>query len=90
MAIKEVSKAEFLALFDLSVHDKIEQSIVLNRAVAVVCFENPTMDSSAFGSRTALCVGPGCTYKTPEEVDGKWLNDLPSQRQYPTAFFRVV
>jgi len=34
-------------------------------------------------------VGPNCTYKTSADTDGKWLNDLPSQRQYPTMVAEV-
>ena len=45
--------------------------------MALVMFENPDLSSSHFGKRTALRVGPGCTYKTPVECVGRHLNDLP-------------
>jgi hypothetical protein len=52
----------------------------------LISFENQQMDSSSFGVRTQVAYGPGCTYKKPEDVEGKWLNDLPSQRQYPVSY----
>jgi hypothetical protein len=54
-----------------------------------VLFENQDFCSSRFGARTVVCVGPGCTYRTPEECEGKWLHDLPSQRQYAAAWCEV-
>ena len=80
--MKQVSAQEFLALFDESVHSAIARKAEQYQAIAVVYFENQMFDSSAFGSRSALPVGPNNTYKTVEACEGKWLNDLPSQRQY--------
>lgn len=53
---------------------------------AVVLFRNEAMDSSECGRMTVLGVGEGFTCKTVEEVEGMWLNDLPSQRQYPVVY----
>jgi len=50
---------------------------------ALVLFENVQMDSSQFGRQTVMCVGPERTYKSVAEIEGRWLGDLPSERQYP-------
>jgi hypothetical protein len=80
--MKQVNAQEFLALFDESVHQAIAANLTRHKSVAVVCFENQMFDSSAFGARSALGIGPNNTYKTVEACEGQWLNDLPSQRQY--------
>lgn len=85
--LKMLTKQEFFALFDESVHDRIRE--VMQRypdAEAVVVFENVDFCSSQFGARSALPVGPSNTFKSVSDTEGKWLNDLPSQRQYPQAF----
>ena len=53
-------------------------------------FVNQALDASACGQTTFVLVGPDCTYKTPDAVDGHWLNDLPSQRQYPVACVEIT
>ena len=83
MAVRRVDLATFLESFDPSVHERIGALLDRDGVSAVVCFENVCMDSSALGERTALIVGPSCTYKNVDACEGQWLNDLPSQRQYP-------
>ena len=46
------------------------------------------MDSSQFGKRSALCLGPHCTYGVGEIERGMRLGDVPSRFQYPTALWR--
>ena len=85
--LKQLTRDEFLSHFDPSVHARIKAAVVrYPDAEAVVIFENVAFDSSAFGDRQALVVGPSNTFKSVEFCEGKWLNDLPSQRQYPQAF----
>lgn len=84
--MKQVTKAELMEKMDESVHPAIEASIVKNKATHLVLFENQDMCSSQLGARTVVCIGPICTYKTPEQCEDKWLHDLPSQRQYAVAF----
>jgi len=86
--MKELSWLEFVAWFDASVHEQLRAALDKPGIVALVLFENQLMDSSHFGERTALRVGPECTYKDVAACEGHWLNDLPSQRQYPVAFVR--
>jgi hypothetical protein len=58
----------------------------VGQVTAVVLFRNQNFDSSSFGNTSMLLVGPGCTFKSPKDCEGKWLNDLPSQRQQPIAW----
>ena len=51
-----------------------------------VLFCNLDFSSSQYGKWTVMTVGPDQTYKTMAEVENSWLNDLPSQRQYPVAY----
>ena len=52
----------------------------------LVLYVNMQFDSSQFGRQTVMCYGPSRTYKTVAECDGKFLYDMPSQRQYPQAY----
>lgn len=87
--MREVSLKEILDKMDPSVHQQILDGVKVQQATHVVLFENVDMSSSRIGERTVVFVGPKNTYKTPEECEGKWLNDLPSQRQYPQEYARV-
>lgn len=81
---KRLFAAKFLEQFDPSIHDAIKQAVLrYPDCEAVVCFMNEAMDSSSFGERQALVVGPSNTFKSVADCEGKWLKDLPSQRQYP-------
>lgn len=85
--MSQVSRDEFLGHFDKSVHDSIRK--VLERysdAEAIVMFENVTLDSSHLREKTAVVVGPSNTFKGIEFCEGKWLHDLPSQKQYPWCY----
>lgn len=59
------------------------------KAEAVVLFENVQMDSSSFGERKMVVVGPGCSIESVAACEDKWLNDLPSQRLYPQGCLPV-
>jgi hypothetical protein len=81
--LKQLSKQDFLAQFDPEIHAQIRRAVEkYPRAEGVVMFENLTLDSSAVGQRQALVVGPDNSF-TLEKAEKSWLNDLPSQRQYP-------
>jgi predicted YcjX-like family ATPase len=58
-------------------------------ATHAVLFVNLDFSSSQFGHWTVMVVGPGQTYKKIEDVDGSWLHDLPSMRQYPSAYVEL-
>lgn len=86
--MQQVSKEEFLALFDPDVHAGILALVEEFKATHIVCYENQTFDGSEFGKRTALAVGPMNTRKTLADADHH-IFDLPSQRQYPTVYWEV-
>lgn len=88
---------EVMTIHDLIRVDDMSDSVMMLLLDAIrefqpthlVLFQCQQMDSSCFGSSTIIPIGPNNTYKTMEDVKGKWLHDLPSQRQYPVAFYHV-
>ena len=85
--MQQLKVHEFFKLFDPEVHQDIINSVrKYPDAEAVVVFENVAFDSSQFGRRSALVVGPSNTFTSVEFCKGRWLYDLPSQRQYPQSF----
>lgn len=90
--VRELTEAEFLALFDPEVHEAIRANARKDGVEAVICMENLDMWSSQLGHRTALIVGPGCTFqlKQIETLPNFRLGDVPSRFQYPTAYWPVT
>lgn len=85
--MKQITMPEILDLFDKSVHARIKELAQNPRTSHLVLFENQDFCSSRFGAKSLMQIGPDCTYKTLSDVEGHHLNDLPSQRQYPIAFW---
>jgi len=85
--MKQLTLDEFLARFDPEVHEKLRAAASKESVTHLVLFENQMFDSSQFGRRTAVLIGPPFTYKKLSDIEGGWLNDLPSQRQYPVAYW---
>ncbi len=83
MPLFQISLGQLLALMDPSVRDRVLALARNPGTTHLVFFENQMLGSSACGKSTVLAIGPSCTYKTLADVQGKWLYDLPSQRQYP-------
>ena len=84
-AKKLESIEELKSLFDASVHDALER--LAQDARYIVVYRNIDFWSSRFGETSALRVGPGCQVESLEEALSIWLGDLPSQRQYPVAYW---
>jgi hypothetical protein len=84
--IQPATWEEFLAQFDEEVHSRLREVMNREGVSSLVMFENQMFDSSAFGQRTALCVGSGCTYKSVEEAAGMHLGEVPSRFQYPLLY----
>ena len=64
--------------------------VALNRyptATHVALFVNCNLDSSELGTNQCIVVGPNNTFQSVEDCIGRWLNDLPSQRQ---QFIRAI
>jgi len=79
------SMDDLKSMFNPSVHGALEQ--LARDARYVVVYEVLDFWSSRLGHRTALKVGPGCQVETLEQALQIWLGDLPSQRQYPVAYW---
>jgi len=90
MPFQQVTAAEFFSRLYPSVWTAVKDRLrKFPTATHLVLFENPDLRSSELGSRTCAVVGPDNTFKSPQDCVGKWLNDLPSQRQYPVAWVTV-
>jgi hypothetical protein len=83
--MKDISLEELLALFDETVHAKLTAMAAREGVSHLVVFENQMLGSSALGYRTAIAVGPGCTYHWPYQVKDQHLGDVPSRFQHPVA-----
>lgn len=84
---KEISREEFLALFEKEVHPSINRIIDEADTHGIVCFENIDTSSRNLGDRTAVIYGPGRTSSHLEEILGRHLGDVPSRFQYPVFYF---
>jgi hypothetical protein len=86
--MKKVTMDEFLTLFDETVHETIKQRFSIQNVTGIVCFETQALELIAAGRarRTAVIVGPTCTFKSVDDCQGKWLGDLPSERLYPSVY----
>lgn len=86
--LKKLTLEEFLALFDPEVHDGIRAAIArYPDCEGIVCMENLQMDSSQFGARSALVMGPSNSWPLVKVKEaGFRLGDVPSRFQYPTAY----
>lgn len=88
--MQELTMDAFLEEFDPEVRPKIKEAIARYEGVThVVMARCEDMWSSMRGHKTAMVVGPNNTYKTLEDCEGKWLGDLPSQRQHFVKYARV-
>lgn len=86
--IEELTLEQFLGRFEAGVRDALLANGRKPGVSHLVLFENLDFCSSNFGQRTALIVGPGCTY-TLEQAAGNRLGDVPSRFQYPVAYCAV-
>lgn len=86
--IRQLSMAEYLALFDESVHGAIKARFEMSGVHGSICCENLQMDSSAFGAKTAMIYGPGCTFNSLRHAAiNVRLGTVPSVFQYPVAYY---
>lgn len=65
---------------------QLEAVLARPDVVGMILFRNVTLDSSELGRCSALPYGPGCTYKTLEEIGGRPIGDVPSRFQYPESY----
>lgn len=83
----EVSRPEFVALFDSKVHDALNRLIDKPQTRGIVCFENLDFCSSELGARSALAYGEAYTYKDLATTLDGHLGDMPSRFQYPVKYY---
>lgn len=81
-----LSWPELASLFDDSSLHRLKQVWARDDVTALVLFENQQRDSASYGDRSAVAVGPGCTYKTIAEVAGGYLNDVLDEKQQAVAY----
>lgn len=87
MSLPKLNKQDFMERGRFDVDVALEEALKRKPdATGLVLFENKMFDSSSRGAMTAMLIGPSNTYKSAEECEGKYLNELPSQRQYPVAW----
>lgn len=84
--MKKITVEELSEMFDAEEQDKLAGMFFRSDVTAIVVFQNQMMDSSRFGESTAVAIGPGCTYKTLEDIRGRHLGDVPSRFQHPIAY----
>jgi len=89
--IPELPREEFMAQFVEESHGAIDDAVKKTGATHVINMENLAFDSSEFGMRTALVVGPMCSIKSVQEAldNHVRLGDVPSRFQYPKNFMEV-
>ncbi len=91
IAAKSRAKVRMQRLGDLIKHATqfiraVEAMWADPEVTALVKFENHDFWSSQLGASTVMRIGPHCSFHAPEELEGRHLNDLPSQRQYATVY----
>lgn len=84
--LKKLSWSEFIAQYDKSVHDAIANNRKKEGVSGVATLQCEVLDSSRCGQMTALIYGPGCTYKTPKQMNehpgGVYVTGLPSSASF--------
>lgn len=85
--LRQMTHEELLKAFDPSCHEGLASALQLPGTDGLIVFENVDLSSSQLGARTAVAYGPERTIKSLDDAKGRHINDLPSQRQYPTAYY---
>ena len=86
--IEKLSWGDFIKRYDKSVRNQIAEYRKRPGVSGVVTLKCEVMDSSRFGMETALIYGPGCTYKTLDDMVckqggmGIYLTGLPSSASF--------
>jgi len=86
--IPSLTSTEFLALFpSTDIHMAMKRALErYPDALGMVCYENLAFDSSQFGERAMLVIGPSNTIRTLEDVKNTPIGDVPSRFKYPVSF----
>ena len=84
--LKRITLEDLFGLFDPEIHKQIQTLHDKPNALGLVVYENLQMDSSQFGARAVLVVGPGFSTPSIEIASKNRLGDVPSRFQYPTKY----
>lgn len=74
--------------FNDEVHQQIRALLAREDVSAVICFEYLELSPTHSGRRAAMVVGPGCTYKTVEEVKDRPIGETPSVQKWAVAYYQ--
>ena len=85
--MRELTEQEMLEYFSDDGKKLVKKVLENPNTSGIVVFQNQVLDSSHLGDVSGLIFGPGCTYKSWEEMEDKWLGDLPSERKYPVGYY---
>ena len=89
-AAKPITFEKLIEMFPVSVRLKLRRHAHREGVTHLVVFENLQRDSSEFGKRAALNVGPGCTYTLDSILtQSARFGAVPSRFQYPVAYAPV-
>ena len=88
--VTKLSWEEFLKQYDSSIHEAITFKRGKKGVTGVVTLQCEVMDSSRCGQITAMIYGPGCTFKTVDDMlklpGGVYPTGLPSSASFPINF----
>ena len=88
----KLSIDEYLDLFEPEIHDAIRESLAREGVVGAVSMVNQVFDSGRFGLRSSMVFGPGCAFKSIEQIEeqakpgGIYLTGLPSSASFPEGY----
>ena len=88
--VKRMFWNDFIKQYDPSVHIAIARNRGKEGVTGVVTLQCEVMDSSRCGELTAMIYGPGCTFKTVDDMlklpGGVYPTGLPSSAAFPINF----
>lgn len=87
--LEKITMNQLLEMFAPSVHENLRRMEEREDVTHLVVFTNLDLSSSHRGEQTAMAIGPGCTYKTLDEIKDSHLGEVPSMFQYPTHYAEV-
>jgi hypothetical protein len=88
--VKKLSWKEFVKQYDKSVHEAIEVCRKRSDVTGMVTLQCEVLDSSRCGHLTAMIYGPGCTFKSVDDMlklpGGVYPTGLPSSAAFPINY----
>ncbi len=85
--IKKIPWSTLIVMFDASVRDQIVALSNRPHVEGLMVYQCLQLDSTMAGQCAAVIYGPGCTFKTLDHAAQSRLGQVPSQFQYPVAYW---